>query len=80
MVKEKVRLKIVKKDSTTCPNCATGLEVKMVEEAMVRLMGVSKAKYDEITGNLFIEYDSNKITLSKIITRLEKLGYRRLIK
>ncbi len=79
MVKEKLRLKIVRNDSIACPTCATGLEAKIIEEAIKRLRGISEAKYDEVTGHLSIVFDSDNVTPSKIITRLEKLGYRRLI-
>jgi hypothetical protein len=43
--------------------------------AIARLNGVLKVKVDEITGKTIIEYDTQKIILSKITERFEKLSY-----
>jgi len=73
---EKVILNALKTDCTGCRACATGLEADNLKHAIARLNGVSKVKVDEITGKTIIEYDTQKIILSKITERFEKLGYK----
>jgi copper chaperone CopZ len=72
---EKVVLKASKEDCTVCSTCAT-FKADNLGRALSRLCGVSKAKVDEITGKVSIEYDTQKIILSKITERIEKLGYQ----
>jgi len=72
---EKVVLKASKKDCNACSTCAT-FKAENLRHALSRLGGVSKAKVDEITGKVTIEYDAQKIILSKITERVEKLGYK----
>ncbi|HXX88280.1 MAG TPA: heavy metal-associated domain-containing protein [Candidatus Acidoferrum sp.] len=72
---EKAVLKASKKDCNTCSTCAT-FKADNLRHALSRLSGVSKAKVDEITGKVTIEYDTQKIILSKIIERIDKLGYQ----
>jgi copper chaperone CopZ len=72
---EKAVLKASKKDCTACSTCAT-FKADNLRHALSRLSGVSKAKVDEITGKVTIEYDTQKITLLKITERIEKLGYQ----
>ena len=72
---EKAVLKASKKDLTACSTCAT-FKADNLRHALSRLGGVSKAKVDEITGKVAIEYDTQKIILSKITERIEKLGYQ----
>ncbi|MGD0159599.1 MAG: heavy metal-associated domain-containing protein [Candidatus Bathyarchaeia archaeon] len=72
---EKVVLKSSKKDCNTCSTCAI-FKADNLRHALSRLSGVSKAKVDEITGKVTIEYDTQKIILSKITERIEKLGYQ----
>ena len=76
MSNEKVILNASKTDCTGCRSCATGLEADNLKHAIARLNGISKVKVDEITGKVTIEYDTQKIILSKITERIEKLGYQ----
>ena len=72
----KVVLNALRTDLTGCRSCATDYAADNLRYAIARLSGVSKAKVDEITGKVTIEYDTEKIVLSKITGRIEKLGYR----
>jgi copper chaperone CopZ len=72
---EKVILKASKKDCNACSTCAT-FKADNLQHALSRLGGVSKVKVDEITGKVTIEYDTEKIILSKVTERIEKLGYQ----
>lgn len=76
MTVERVILNAAKIDCTGCRTCATDLEADNLRYAIARLSGVSKVKVDEITGKVTIEYDNQKISLSKINERIEKLGYK----
>ncbi len=71
---EKVILSTSKTDSTGCSTCAY-FKADNLRHALARLNGVSKVKVAQITGNVIIEYDKQKINLSKITQRMEKLGY-----
>jgi copper chaperone CopZ len=73
---EKVILNASKNDCTGCRTCATDYEADNLRHAMARLNGISKVKVDEITGRVTIEYDTQKINLSKVTERIEKLGYQ----
>ncbi len=73
---EKVILNASKNDCTGCRTCATDYEADNLRHAIARLNGISKVKVDEITGKVTIEYDTQKIGLSKITERIEKLGYQ----
>ncbi len=72
---EKVVLKASKKDCTACSTCAI-FKADNLRHALSRLNGISKVKVDEITGKVTIEYDTQKINLSKVTERIEKLGYQ----
>ena len=72
---EKVILNALKTDCTGCSTCAD-FKADNLRHAIARLNGVSKVKVDEITGKTTIEYDTQKIILSKITERFEKLGYQ----
>ena len=72
---EKVILSTSETHSTGCSACAY-FKADNLQHALARLKGVSKVKVDKITGKVTIEYDKQKINLSKITERLEKLGYR----
>ena len=72
---EKVILNASKTDCTGCSVCAD-FKADNLRHAIARLNGVSKVKVDEITGKTTIEYDTQKIVLSKITERFEKLGYQ----
>ena len=75
MTTEKVVLNASKKDCTACSTCAT-FKADSLKHAIARLSGVSKVKVDEISGRVAIEYDTQKISLSKITERIGKLGYQ----
>ena len=72
---EKVILNALKTDCTGCSTCAD-FKADNLQHTIARLNGVSKVKVDEITGKTIIEYDAQKIILSKITERFEKLGYK----
>ncbi len=72
---EKVILNALKTDCTGCSTCAD-FKADNLRHAIARLSGVSKVKVDEITGKVTLEYDKQKIILSKITERIEKLGYQ----
>ena len=72
---QKVVLNASKTDCTGCSICAN-FKADNLRHALSRLSGVSKVKVDEITGKVTIEYDTQKIILSKITERIEKLGYQ----
>ena len=73
---EKVILNALKTNCTGCRACATDYEADNLKHAIARLNGISKVKVDEITGKVTIEYDTQKISLSKITERIKKLGYQ----
>ena len=73
---EKVILNASKTDCAGCRTCATDYEADNLRHAIARLNGISKVKVDEITGKVTIEYDTQKIILSKITERIAKLGYQ----
>jgi copper chaperone CopZ len=72
---EKVILIALKTDCKGCSTCAD-FKADNLQHAIARLTGVTKVKVDEITGKTIIEYDTQKIILSKITERFEKLGYQ----
>jgi copper chaperone CopZ len=72
----KVILNASKTDYAGCRTCATDYEAENLRHAIARLNGISKVKVDEITGKVAIEYDTQKINLSKVTERIEKLGYQ----
>ncbi len=76
MTLEKIVLKAEKTDCTGCRVCASSIEADNLRHAIARLSGVSKVKVDEITGKVTIECDPQKMGLSKITERIEKLGYK----
>jgi len=75
MTIEKSVLNASKTDYNACSTCAT-FKADNLRHALARLMGVLKVKVDEISGKVSIEYDTQKIGLSKITERIEKLGYK----
>ena len=72
---EKVILNALKTDCTGCSTCAD-FKADNLRHALARLNGVTKVKVDKITGKVTIEYDTQKIILSKITERIEKLSYK----
>jgi copper chaperone CopZ len=77
---EKITLKTAKKDCSGCSTCASDLEAENLRHALTRLPGVTKVKIDEVTGKVTIEYDTQRMTVSKITERLDRLGYQHEIK
>jgi len=75
MTIEKVILNASKEDCTGCSTCAI-FKADNLRHAIARLDGISKVKVDEITRKVTMEYDTEKISLSKITERIEKLGYQ----
>jgi len=75
MTIEKVVLNASRKDCTGCSTCAV-FKADNLRHAIARLTGTSKVKVDEITGKITMEYETGKISLSKITERIEKLGYQ----
>lgn len=76
MTIEKVILNASKQDCTGACSTCTELEADHLRHAIGRLNGISKVKVDGISGKVTIEHDTEKINLSKIIERMEKLGYQ----
>jgi copper chaperone CopZ len=72
---EKAIIKASKKDCTVCSTCAT-FKADNLRHAIARLSGVSKVKVDGLSGKVTLEYDMQRISLSKITERIEKLGYQ----
>jgi copper chaperone CopZ len=75
MTTEKAMLNASKRDCTGCSSCEV-FKADNLRHAIARLNGISKVKVDEITGKVTMEYETEKISLSKIIERIEKLGYQ----
>ena len=76
MTVEKLILNTAKINCTGCKTCASDLEAENLRHAIARLGGVLRVKVDEITGKVSMEYDTQKISFSKITERIEKLGYK----
>jgi len=76
MIVERIILNTAKIDCRGCKTCASDLEAENLRHAIARLSGVLGVKVDEITGKVSIEYDTQKISFSKITERIEKLGYK----
>jgi copper chaperone CopZ len=74
---EKIVLKAEKSECTSCTTCSV-FKADNLKHAIARLSGVSNptVKVNEITGKVMLEYDQQKISLSKITERIEKLGYK----
>lgn len=75
---EKIVLKAGKSDCVeACTTCSV-FKADNLKHAIARLNGVSDptVKVNEITGKVMLEYDQQKISLSKITERIEKLGYK----
>jgi copper chaperone CopZ len=72
---ERVILKASRTDCIGCSTCAV-FKAENLQHAIARLNGISKVKVDEISGKVTIEYDKQKIILSKITERIGKLGYK----
>ncbi len=75
MSKQRVILNTYKIDCTGCKACAADYQADNLRHAIARLNGVSSIKVDEVTGKVVVEFDTVKISLSKITSRMEKLGY-----
>ena len=75
MTKQKATMNTYKIDCTGCKACAADYQADNLRHAIARLTGVSKIKVDDVTGKVVVEFENAKINLSKIIERMEKLGY-----
>jgi copper chaperone CopZ len=72
---EKVFLSTSKIGVGGCSTC-TIFKTENLKGAIARLPGVSKVKVDEMASKIMIEYEPQKISLSKITERVGKLGYQ----
>ena len=75
MAKQKTTLSNYKVDCTGCKACASDYQADNLRHALSRLSGISDVKVDEVTGKVVIKYETEKISLPKILERIEKLGY-----
>jgi len=75
MTKQKTTLDTYKNDCAGCKACASDYQADNLKHAIARLNGISEVKIDEVTGKVVITYNSEKIALTKITDRMEKLGY-----
>jgi copper chaperone CopZ len=78
MTTEKIVLKAEKSDCLeACATCSV-FKADNLKHAIARLDGVSNptVKVNEITGKVTLEYDPQKISLTKITERMKKLGYQ----
>ena len=64
-----------KVDCTGCKACAADYQADNLRHAVARLSGISDVKVDEVTGKVVVKYETEKISLTKITERIEKLGY-----
>jgi copper chaperone CopZ len=67
-------LKTSKIDCTGCKTC-TNFQADNLRHAIARLIGISKVKVDGVTGKVVVEYDTERINLTKITERIQRLGY-----
>jgi len=75
MTTEKAVINTSRRDRTACSTCTT-FKADNLRHALARLSGVSKVKVDGLSGKITVEYDDQRICLSKITERIEKLGYQ----
>lgn len=77
MTIERIVLKTEKSECAGCTTCSV-FKADNLKHAIARLSGVSNptVKVNEITGKVTLEYDPQKISLSKITERIQKLGYQ----
>jgi copper chaperone CopZ len=74
MTNERSTLKTSKIDCTGCKTC-TNYQADNLKHAIARLIGISEVKVDGVTGKVVLEYDDKRISLAKVIGRIQKLGY-----
>ena len=75
MTNQKTTLSTYKVDCTGCKACASDYQADNLRHAIARLNGISDVKVDEVTGKVVIKFETEKIGLTKITERIEKLGY-----
>jgi copper chaperone CopZ len=75
MTNERTTLKTWKIDCTGCKTCMN-YQADNLKHAIARLVGISKVKVDGVTGKVVLEYDDEKIGLTRITGRIQKLGYQ----
>lgn len=75
MTTQKTTFSTYKVDCTGCKACAADYQADNLRHAIARLNGISDVKVDEVTGKVVIKYETEKISLTKITERMEKLGY-----
>ncbi|MEM1578094.1 MAG: heavy metal translocating P-type ATPase [Archaeoglobaceae archaeon] len=64
----RVKLKVA---GISCAMCA-----KEIEDVLKRFEGIKKISVDPISGFLFIDFDEDKISVTRLIAAVEDLGYR----
>jgi copper chaperone CopZ len=74
MTNQKTTLRTSKIDCTGCKTC-TNFQADNLRHAIARLIGISKVKVDGVTGKVVVEYDTERINLTRITERIQKLGY-----
>ncbi len=74
MANQRTTLKTSKIDCTDCKTC-TDFQADNLRHAIARLIGISKAKVDAVTGKVVVEYDTERTSLTKITERIQRLGY-----
>jgi copper chaperone CopZ len=75
MTNQKTTLSTYKIDCTGCKACASDYQADNLKHAISRLNGISEVRVDDVTGKVVIKYETEKIGLTKITERIEKLGY-----
>ena len=53
-----------------CPGCVTG-----IKEALLSTQGISKAEIDIINDTATVEYFEHKVTVDKLISIVENIGF-----
>ncbi len=67
--------KIVDVEGMTCSACSAA-----IERNLPKVEGVIKASVNLATEKLTVEYDIEKISMEEISARVDKLGYKVVIK
>lgn len=69
-MEDKIVKKIFKVEGLSCSGCET-----RIENGLLKLEGIHKVQVSYRTGELFITFDSESVTLDEIKDVLEKMGY-----
>lgn len=67
--------KTVHVDGMTCSACSAA-----IERNLLKAEGVIKASVNLATEKLTVEYDAERISMEEISARVDKLGYKVVIK